>query len=315
MRSSRSAELLGCVAVALIAHLALLADWAPDGGGASMGGSGGSAALSIEAAPESLAAMVEAWETPPEIAPPVEPAEPPPPPPEAPQAIAPPAPVAPVTAPPPSLPTAPGLVALPPVPTAVPPKPAPEAVAEAPPEPEPEPEAEPEPEPQAPVAIGAVPQRRPDTLRPPQRETPREVARAPSQDRGSAAQTSNGRAEQRAAGTGGGAVAGRGNAPVQAAGPARGEIDELKRWGSAIQARVSRAQTFPREARGSTGRVMVQITVGRDGSLREALIAGSSGDARFDQAALEAVKRARLPSAPSGLSLASHQFRIPILFQ
>ncbi|MBE3638963.1 hypothetical protein ICN82_12195, partial [Mangrovicoccus sp. HB182678] len=91
------AELTGCTALALIAHLAIFADMPWREGGAETGGVGGDAAVSLEGANATLAAMVAEWETPPEVETEIVTAEPPPPPPP----VTSPAPAATPDAPPP----------------------------------------------------------------------------------------------------------------------------------------------------------------------------------------------------------------------
>ena len=53
----------------------------------------------------------------------------------------------------------------------------------------------------------------------------------------------------------------------------------------------------------------------RDGSLRDASVAATSGSPAFDQAALSAVRRAaRFPAAPEGLDGTQHSFTLTMRF-
>lgn len=274
----RTAEVIVFAAIAGVIHVALFTS-APQSG-AKASGAGGEALVSIQAAPETVADMVEAWERPPQPVAELDlQAEAP-----LPQARA------------PSLPTfelaqaprAAALVALadpdrpeaPQADTAPPPPPPP------PPKPEPKPEPKPQPKPR--------PEPQPD---PPQAQK--------------AAQTSAGRAEQKAAGSGGGAQAGQAGGAQAATADAGRQAKLQNVWGAKIRARVAR-----RTPRGKgTGTVLVHLTVARSGQLLGSRIARSSGNAALDQAALAAVKRAgRFPPAPKQLALSQMSFSLPIRF-
>lgn len=85
-------------------------------------------------------------------------------------------------------------------------------------------------------------------------------------------------------------------------------------WGGEIRARIEARKAKPRGL-WADGRAIVRITVSEDGKLRAANVIRSSGDARLDNAALVAVKRAgRLPAAPKGMGLAQASFDLPISF-
>lgn len=120
---------------------------------------------------------------------------------------------------------------------------------------------------------------------------------------------------QAAKGSGGGASAGQSGA-AKAATLSKGQVQSLRaEWGARIRARIERKKRYPTGAGGAKGRVTVQLSVGRDGSLRGLGIAQSSGNAALDQAALDAVKRAgTFPAAPKGLSDASYSFALPMSF-
>jgi len=316
------AETLAFVALALGMHL-LFALRYDSTDGADAGGSGGTALVSIAAASASIETMVERWERPPETVSEVVLR------PELPEPVAE-TPVAPSALPdlapnlsaPVTLPSAPSDAALPSVDlTPAPPLPEPE------PEPEPEPvarppapfvdEAPPEPDEQAKLDPEGRPliSRRPPEARP---ELPAERQRAetpetrPAEAQRQASVASSG---QKAAGSGGSEQSGTsGQAAVKTLSKAQ-RTQLITVWGSQIRARVERQKRFPKGARGK-GRVVVRLTVTRDGRIAGASVARSSGNAAFDQAAMAAVSRAgRLPKAPDELTEASYTFNLPVDFQ
>lgn len=272
----RAAELTVFAGIAVLIHVALFAR--VPGSGAQSSGAGGTAMVSIQAAPDAVAEMAEAWEQPPQTFPRI-----------AAQSVEP--------LPPANLPSLPHLtldqapraaaqIAIPAparadnlqIETAPPPPPKPQK-----PEPKPEPQHKPAPEPQ------------------------------PQQARKSE-QTSAGRAEQRAAGSGGGAQAGQ-SGGAQAATAESGRRAKLRSiWGAKIRARVERRKRYPAGASGK-GQVVVRLTVSRSGQLLSHRVARSSGIAAFDQAALQAVTRAgKFPSAPKKLQINQISFNLPMSF-
>ncbi|WP_027257569.1 energy transducer TonB [Leisingera aquimarina] len=274
----RAVELTVFAGIAVLIHVALFAR--VPSSGAQSSGAGGTAMVSIQAAPDAVAEMAEAWEQPPQTSPRI-----------AAQSVEP--------LPSANLPSLPHL-ALDQAPraaaqiailaparadnlqieTAPPPPPPPKPRK---PEPKPEPQHKPAPEPQ------------------------------PQQARKSE-QTSAGRAEQRAAGSGGGAQAGQ-SGGAQAATAESGRRAKLRSiWGAKIRARVERRKRYPAGASGK-GQVVVRLTVSRSGQLLSHRVARSSGIAAFDQAALQAVTRAgKFPSAPKKLQINQISFNLPMSF-
>lgn len=331
----RLAETLAFLALAVGLHLAL-AIRVPASGSES-GGAGGEAMVTLQGAPAGMEEMIRAWETPPEAE--VDPEAPEPLPPEPVEEI--PRPVIEETPPPamPSLDVAEAstdTLSVPSFDTEVPPPPQPpeelpQEIAEQPPEPAPAPvEEQPEvvedeapdlapvaslrpmtrPE-QAAPQVAAAP---PPPAKPEPAPEPKPEARPA--DRTQQAQTGGaGGVTQRAAGSGGSAQAGNaGNAQVRT-GNAQQEARLQAVWGAKIRARIERRKRFPNGMRGQTGRVVMRITVSRDGAILGAAIARSSGQPAFDQAAVQAVQRAgRLPAAPQGLSQPSYTFNLPMDF-
>lgn len=251
--------------------------------GAVSAGSGGTELVSIEAADEVLADMVEEWEQTPdpieetaEMDTPPEPVEVPPP------ELA--------EIPPPEVPPMPELAQLaPPADVTPPPPPPPE-----PPKPEPEPEPpKPEPRPE--------PKPKPKA----QKEKPKQQVAKP--ERRENRPPSPGRQAQVAAGTGGGANAGDGGAAA-AATRTKGAAELRNGWGAQIRARIERK--LRRESR--TGRVTLNLTVASNGALVSASLAGSSGDPRIDNMVLNAARSATYPAAPKGLGEARASFTVAI---
>lgn len=120
------------------------------------------------------------------------------------------------------------------------------------------------------------------------------------------------RTAQKAAGSGGGNVAGASGA-ASANTKSAGQADKLKNiWGSKIRARVERRKKYPSGARGKAS-VVVQLTVSRNGKLLGHRIVSSSGNAKFDKAAVTAVVRAgKFPKAPAKLADLSITLNLPI---
>ncbi len=116
-----------------------------------------------------------------------------------------------------------------------------------------------------------------------------------------------------ATGSGGGATQGAATAPapLPAANPAQIQ-SAIASWGGQIQARISRARPNVR----ATGRAVVQLSVAPSGQLVGLGLARSSGNPAVDQAALDAVRRAGgFPRAPTVLTDASYSFAVPLSFQ
>ncbi|MBT8476574.1 MAG: energy transducer TonB, partial [Alphaproteobacteria bacterium] len=87
----------------------------------------------------------------------------------------------------------------------------------------------------------------------------------------------------------------------------------LASWGGEIRARVEARKR--RISAGRAGRVVVRITVASSGALNAATVANSSGNARLDAAAIDAVRRAQpFPAAPPGLDRSQMSFDLPIAF-
>lgn len=297
MTSRRVLETAGVFTIAAALHVSaavmLLPQEAQRGAGAAP------VPAQLAAGGQAMEEMVATWEAPPEIATPA------PPPPPAAVAEAPPLVVA----------AAPPTVAPPAMPAPALPRPdAGAALPNLPPPPEAEPEAAPEERAESRLALEASsrPQARPERRAPPapapQREArPRDPAPAEARqgDRDQRAQQAGqgGSAAQsrQAAGGGGGSAA-----------SAAQRDSAMAQWSARIQSCIGRRASAPRNARGQ-GTVLLSLTVGRDGAIRGVGIAGSSGNAAMDQAAVTAAQRAgRCPAAPAALTEAAYPFHLPI---
>jgi protein TonB len=99
-------------------------------------------------------------------------------------------------------------------------------------------------------------------------------------------------------------------APARAAplatGPSTAQLVQLEQqWGARITSALRRAHRPPRGVRGS---VQLVISITPAGQVAGVSVAESSGDSRLDQSALAAVKRARFPRAPEGLTKSAYRF-------
>ena len=330
----RLAEALAFVALAVGLHLAL-AIRVPASGSRS-GGAGGEAMVTLQGAPEGMEEMIRAWETPPEAE--VDPEAPEPVEPEPVEEIA--RPVIEET-PPPSMPSldvaeaSTDTVSVPSFDTEVPPPRSPRGGAAG----GPRDAARAGTHPGGGAARGGrgrgahagprgqpAPDDPPRTRCAPGRGGPAAPAGAAARPRTDARGTPRrshpagppgrrGGVTQRAAGSGGASQAGNAGSAQVRTGNAQQEAKLQAVWGAKIRSRIERRKRFPNGMRGQTGRVVMRITVGRDGTILGASIARSSGQAAFDQAAVQAVQRAgRLPSAPNGLTQSSYTFTLPMDF-
>ncbi|SHG98523.1 energy transducer TonB family protein [Marivita hallyeonensis] len=141
-------------------------------------------------------------------------------------------------------------------------------------------------------------------------ERPARPAAAPSPQRTQTAQ----RPAQTARGSGtrpAASAAQAAPAPV-ASGPSKAQITKAQQqWGARIRTAVTRAARYPSGTR-AVGEVKLQLAVSPSGRLSGVSLLRSSGDRKLDQAALTAVKRARLPRAPSVLTQGSYQFAVTL---
>lgn len=108
-------------------------------------------------------------------------------------------------------------------------------------------------------------------------------------------------------------VAGRsapGETPVAGVEASPGEIAAYQRD---LVAAIARKR--PRGAPGQRGTVKIAFTVGAGGAVANAFVRQSSGNARLDEAALQAVREARLPEPPAGMPARLQTYEIPFYFR
>jgi periplasmic protein TonB len=117
---------------------------------------------------------------------------------------------------------------------------------------------------------------------------------------------------QRASGAGKQANAGQGGRAKDTAREGADSGALMAQWGGAIRSSVLRAQRAP--ATNARGTVHLRISVQANGQLAAVSVTKSSGHAALDAAAVSAVKRARLPAAPKGIS-GPQQFNLPVAFR
>lgn len=279
------------LAVAAGLHVLAFAALTAPGDAAGDAGADGAARLTLAAAPASLTALVQQWDSPPEVAPAV----------AAPQA--------------PEMPDTPQPMPLPDSPTLARPSapglalPMPRAAdlpqmdtTPAQPQPEPEPEPEPKEAPKPPPEPDPLPDPKP---KPEPKAKPKPKPPSP------------GVAAQRAAGKTGASSSGQaGQSRSGTASLSKAQTRSLTaKWAAQIVSRIERRKQYPRDARGQDGTVGLRITVGRDGGLRGVSVNRSSGVAALDRAAVSAVKRAgQFPAAPAGLVAPSYGFNLSIRF-
>lgn len=94
--------------------------------------------------------------------------------------------------------------------------------------------------------------------------------------------------------------------PAAPRGPSKAQLAQLEqKWGAQITSALRRAHRPPRGAKGT---VRLVIAISPAGRVTGVSVAGSSGNSRLDKAALAAVKRARFPRAPKGLTKSTYRF-------
>lgn len=282
----RLVEFISFVVAALGLHVALWPS-SSEVPGQEGAGAGGTAALSLVASTATLDALVTQWETPPELAP---------------------SPVAPMVPPESSAPTPPTSSSAPMRPVLSSSIPLLSGGGR-----DPAPVADIQTAPQvvsklAPLA-SIRPPTRPEHLRPPPapRATPQV---APRRTQPSGATTSQPSRTSR--GSGGGQTAGRSGGAETALNQGNAQ-QALARWGGQIRTAIERRKRFPRGVRAS-GRATVALTVSTEGRLISARLARSSGHKPLDEAALSAVRNARLPSAIRGVPRGQHSFQVSLSF-
>lgn len=120
--------------------------------------------------------------------------------------------------------------------------------------------------------------------------------------------------EQSVAAPAAGGAAARADAAVPApvSAPAAASAGAAREYARYVSQALSRSK--PRGG-GRHGTVWVKFVIAADGSLASAEITRTSGDGRLDASALEALRQARFPVPPSGMSLAQLTYEVPYYFR
>ena len=326
-------------ALAASLHVGALTLWDRSPPGAQSAGDGGTAHVSLQAAPDAVAALAARWQAPPDAAPGPEPAAAAPAavrntpdmprqrPPAQPASTAPVSPAAPqeqswrapdvsrASAAPRAPEPASARQSPPPDAPDAAPRGAPAQAPGTPPTPDSGADRPPRADTAAPQPRIAVRQADATQTRP--RSRSGESAHAPAPERPAAPASSEASPAQTASGTGGGADAGH-RADAEAALSDAERSSLIAGWGAEIRARVERHKRYPSALRDSRaeGTAMVRLQIDRSGTLTSLGLVRSSGHAALDEAALQAVRRAaRFPSAPERLRRQNFDFELPITFR
>jgi TonB family protein len=91
---------------------------------------------------------------------------------------------------------------------------------------------------------------------------------------------------------------------------------DLTHWQSALAAHLRKYMRYPADRRGQDATVVVTFRLERTGHVASAEISKSSGDAVFDDAALDMVRRADpVPAPPSVVTETGLLFQLPVSFK
>lgn len=305
MKKPVEIAVFGALAVGL--HVLVMADWPEQG--AEAGGVGGQAMVSLTGATQQIETMVSEWTRPPDVATPVEVAQPVT---DAVQETAPQTSIQIDQAPNAAL----KMAAMAPPKVDTPPQPDVQTFAPPPPPEKPEVRSETTPVPSTPPR--ARPERRAETPpkpAPQPKSQPKPAPKAEAKPAKKQQKASSGSTAQKAAGTGGTSQAGNSKSAKTKTLSKGQEASLIATWGSRIRSKIERRKRYPSGTR-SNGTVTLKVTVDRNGRLLGVSVRRSSGDAKLDNAAVSAVKKAgRFPAAPKQLTSASYPFSIPIRFE
>ncbi len=284
-------EMSAFVGLVAVGHLMLVAPKLEEG--LQSAGAGGADLLSAMASTAAVAAMVQSWEATPSVAPSL----------DVPKIVPTSRVATPKMDPPQNTPVSPApVVALPstsPNAPSLPSMPKPLASPEAPPVP-PTPQKQAEPADPLPSVKKPVPKDAPPQTRP--KSNAKQTAKQSSSPTKS-------QSARKAVGTGGAEAKGNSGSEKTASLSNSKRTSLLKKWSAQIRARL--AHKAPKGV--GKGTVIVRLKVSADGQVLSAHLVKSSGTAKVDTMALNAVKRVgRLPKAPAKLQLTSQQFDIPI---
>ena len=120
-------------------------------------------------------------------------------------------------------------------------------------------------------------------------------------------------APQKAAGGGGKATRGKSDSGAATKTKPGNAKHLMAQWGGQIRTSVERRKRYPSGTR-ARGTVTLAISVHTRGTVVNVSLRKSSGIAQIDQAAIAAVKSARIATAPKGLAPGVHSFTLPMKF-
>ena len=120
--------------------------------------------------------------------------------------------------------------------------------------------------------------------------------------------------KQEAAAPAAGGSAARSDTPThaKASGPAAASAGAVREYARYVSQALSK--TRPKGA-GGLGTVRIKFVIAADGSLASAEIAKSSGSTKLDTTALEAVRHAKFPAPPPGMTIAQLTYEVPYYFR
>ena len=147
----------------------------------------------------------------------------------------------------------------------------------------------------------------------PKTAAPKTAAPKTAAAKTAAAKTSQGAKPQKAAGTGAGKSK---ETSSTGAAPGKKQTSSPKlmaQWGGGIRASIERRKRYPTGTR-AKGIVTLSIAVHNSGTVAAISVRRSSGVAQIDRAAVDAVKSARIPAAPAGVTAGRYNFTLPMKF-
>jgi protein TonB len=111
-----------------------------------------------------------------------------------------------------------------------------------------------------------------------------------------------------------GGSAARSDTPTQtnASGVAAASAGAIREYARYVSQALSKTKP---KGTGGLGTAMIKFVIAADGSLASAEIAKSSGSTKLDVKALEAVRHAKFPSPPPGMTVVQLTYEVPYHFR
>ncbi len=125
--------------------------------------------------------------------------------------------------------------------------------------------------------------------------------------------SSQGAKPQKAAGAGAGASKERSSTGSASRKKQTSSPKLMAQWGGKIRSSIERRKRYPAGTR-ARGTVTLSIAVHNSGAVAGIAVQRSSGVAQIDRAAVAAVKAARLPAAPAGVTAGRYNCTLPMKF-